>query len=305
MGALLVPQKPASTSPVEAVHSRADRVQELWAGGRIDAPTYFGMLFFHGIESAVKKGSALPAARAAYDELKSTLRSRTCNRGHAYGFGDQAHHVQPHLDEAAWEARGLGVDTRCLAGFADLVEASARSAALKAGLDCIASLPGAFLRFVRLDLSVRVASSVPGEPMGARESLGGEPDSAHFFSFAELALWCLDREPEDPFWMALARAAVAAQPSFLGVHFMAARRAPRTAFDYGPQDVLRNPWELRRRLAGLPPVEDLGSTDAQTLGVLAGRNARAGLIGEPLLSRRQRKEAQALSVASSMSTTST
>lgn len=279
MGSVLVPKRPATILSADAIHVRRERIEELWEAGEIEALTYFGMLFFHGIESGGKARTALPAARHAYDDLKSTLSARTMTRGHAYEFGLGTGVTQPTFDEGAWVERELGVDARGLGGFAALVRSSAQDAASKAGVDLLGSLAPSFLGFVRLDLSVRVAPDGSGLPTGALESLGGEPDSAHYFSFAELAFWALDRDPEREFWLTLARATVAAQPTFLCNYFMAARRAPRTSQDYGPQDVLLDPMELAKRLRLAPPVEDLASAGTDELQLLAGRNAHAGLIG--------------------------
>lgn len=259
----------AAPAATHALSRRFDRIEELRAQGRIGASTYFGMRFFHGIESAVKKRSTEPGPRAIFDAVTATLRARTMTRGHAARLADGDRSQMILFDERAWEHRGLGLDPRPMAGFADLVDGSAQRAGELAGVEPTSELPAAFQAFVRLDLAVRAED---GEP------LGGEPDSANFFSFAEQAFWRLDAGEPSAFWLALARAAVAAQPTYLAVHFLKARRAPRRQIDYGPDDVLRSPRELTRRLSRVPVADRLEDASVFELAYLAGENARVGFL---------------------------
>ena len=146
-----------------------------------------------------------------------------------------------------------------------------RDAGAATGLNPEAALGDALLDFVRMK------TAVAGAPPEAAE-LGGYPDSAHFFSFAELALRRLSEVPEDPFWLALGRGAVAAQPVYLAIQFLAGRRAPRSVLDYGPWDLLGHPDETVRRLAAAPLPEDLRSAGPAELARLAARNAYRGFI---------------------------
>ncbi|WP_145199112.1 hypothetical protein [Planctomycetes bacterium Poly30] len=256
------------------------------ARNTLDDRTYFGMRFFHGIESAVKGGTSDPQARAVFDEVTSTLRSRTLTRGWAArrlaGDADLGRGVATHhFDERAWEERGLGLDPRLMMGFADLVERAANAAGELAGVDPLTELFGAFQGFVRMDLAVRAAPEESATGDGEREgvSLGGEPDSANFFSFAEQAFWKFERDSRSPFWLELSRAAVAAQPMYLAVNFLKARRSPRRQIDYGPDDVLHSPRERRRRLERAPAPQRLEGASILDLARHAGENAWRGFLG--------------------------
>ncbi|MEM8711342.1 MAG: hypothetical protein AAGG01_10345 [Planctomycetota bacterium] len=268
---------------------RRSRMDELWRRGEVDASRYFAMRFFHGIESTVKERCSSPGPRAGYDFVKDSLHARTLARGHAHAAfldGGQASSSPalsaPALSAPDWERLGLEIPAEALNGFARIIEGAAEAASAAAGVVALEELDSAFLRFVRLESSVRVAVDAAESertPLAVGASLGGEPDSAHFFSFAELALAQLVEQPDSRFWSAAARGAVSAQPVYLALHFQARRRAPRTSVDYGPGDILNNPRELQRRLHAAPKVEDLASADVEELARLVGRNAHCGLIG--------------------------
>ena len=255
---------------------RLERIDELRRSDTIDAQTVFGMLFFHGIESGVKVGCLQPGARAAYDAVKETLRARTLTRGHAYAHSLLPGSDFPVLDECAWSDRGLSVSPASKAGFVALLEASARRAGEAAGLAPEVGVPQTLLDFVRMKVAV-TRGAEPGSKKLVQ--LGGYPDSAHFFSFAELSLRQLGDDPGSAFWLDLARGAVAAQPVYLAVQFLKGRRAPRTIGDYGAADLLGHPAELQRRLARAPQPEDLRSAGIDELARLAGRNAHRGFLG--------------------------
>lgn len=253
------------------LRARLARINELRQAGAVDAQVAFGMLFFHGIESGVKSACSRPGARRAYDAVKDTLRLRTLTRGHAHAHSLLPGSTLPLLDERFWSGRGLLLEESSVAGFVALLEASARSAGEATELDPERALQRALLDFVQMKTSVRSAGVDPIE-------LGGFPDSAHFFSFAELSLCQLAKDPLSPFWLELGRGAVAAQPTYLAVQFLRGRRAPRSVSDYGPWDLLGHPEEVERRLARAPKVEDLCGADAEALARLVGRNAFQGFL---------------------------
>ena len=255
---------------------RLQRIDELRRSGAIDAQTVFGMLFFHGIESGVKVGCLQHGARAAYDAVKETLRTRTLTRGHAYAHSLLPGNNFPVLDECAWCDRELSINPDSKAGFAALLETSAQAAGEATGLAPETGAPRALLDFVRMKVAVTRGAESVGEGL---VQLGGYPDSAHFFSFAELSLCQLGDDPRSAFWLALARGAVSAQPIYLAVQYLKGRRAPRTIGDYGAADLLGHPAELQRRLARAPQPEDLRSAGVDELGRLAGRNAHRGFLG--------------------------
>lgn len=271
----------ATASPVErwidpALQERLDRIQELRRLGAADAQTAFGMLFFHGIESGVKTGCQRPGGRAAYDAVKDTMRTRSLTRGHAHAHSLLPGNEFPVLDESAWAGRGLALDPMSVAGFVGLLEASAKSAGAATGLLPERALQRALLDFVRMGTSVSGPPEVEGQ---APVELGGYPDSAHFFSFAELSLCRLESDPTSRFWLELCRGAVAAQPLYLALQYLKGRRAPRGVTDYGPNDLLDNPSELERRLALAPSPEDLDGATPTELAQLAARNVYHGFLG--------------------------
>lgn len=276
----------ATMETMSELEQRRVRMEELWDQGEVSASRYFAMRFFHGIESTVKARCSAPGPRAGYDFVKDSLHARTLARGHACAAflegGGALTSLTSGLDPVDWERLGLEIPAEALAGFASILEEAAEGAAADAGVDTVQELKRAFLHFVRLEASVRVAPGADQrerDPLAVGKSLGGEPDSGHFFSFAELALTQVAARPASEFWIAAARGAVAAQPVYLALHFLAQRRAPRKAVDYGPGDILDRPRELLRRLELAPAVEDLSVANAQELAALAGRNAHRGLIG--------------------------
>lgn len=261
-----------------SLQERHRRIAELWRSRKLDVRTYFGMLLFVGIESGVKIGAARAGGRTAYAAIRDALEGRTRVRGLA-AVRDGG--PRPTLDERDWAAIGLGVDRESMEGSAALLEQAALAACAASGVDPVEAIAGALLAFARLDLSVRSAPAAD-RPKDHGTPLGGEPDSAHFFSFAELGFWCLEHGRDRGFWLGLTRGAVAAQPVYLAVHYRAARRVPRGSRDYGPGDVLRSPEELRRRLAAAPEVEDLSQASETELVRRVGRNARRGLLRFPV-----------------------
>lgn len=266
-------------APVQIAQAAADpsllerltRIGELRQEGVIDAQTAFGMLFFRAVESGVKTSCRTPTARAAYDAVKDAFRLRTLARGYQYAQERAEVRGSAKLDERAWGKRGLALDPRAIAGFVQLLEGSARAAGEATDLDPVQAFPQAFLDFVQMKLAVTCASG--------RRDLGGYPDSAHFFSFAELSLCRLEQDPTDLFWLELARGAVAAQPIYLAAHYLAGRRAPRSVLDFGPADLLGRPEEVARRVAAGPDAEDLSSANGRDLAGLVGRNAHRGFLG--------------------------
>ena len=270
-----------NTPPLErwvdpGLQKRLDRIQELHRLGAVGAQTVFGMLFFHGIESGVKTGCLRPGGRAAYDAVKDTLRQRTMTRGHAHAFSLEPGNSLPVLDESAWSDRGLFLQPASKAGFTRLIEASANAAGEAAGLAAPMSVQRAMLDFVRMGTSVTAPADKEGQPP---VELGGYPDSAHFFSFAELSLSVLEDDPTSTFWLELARGAVAAQPIYLAIQFLSGRRVPRAVTDYGPNDLLGHPRELERRLGLAPEPEDLSGACPRELARLVGRNVHRGFLG--------------------------
>ncbi len=270
----------ATATPVEhwadpELQERLDRIEELRRLGAVDAQTAFGMLFFHGIESGVKVGCQRPGGRAAYDAVKDTLRTRTLTRGHAHAHSLLPGNEFPVLDESAWAGRGLALNPMSVAGFVGLLESSAKSAGEVTGLVPEKALQRALLDFVRMKTSVTGPPEVAGQ---APVELGGYPDSAHFFSFAELSLCKLENDPTSRFWLELCRGAVAAQPLYLAIQYLKGRRAPRGVSDYGPNDLLDNPRELERRLELAPRPEDLNGRGPTELAQLAARNVYRGFL---------------------------
>ena len=267
---------PAQPRVDPELRARLARIDELRNAGAIDTQTAFGMLFFHGIETGVKCACSRPGARAAYNAVKDTLRLRTLTRGHAHAHSIVPGNATPVLDEQAWSDRGLTLDPASVTGFVGLLEASAQTASEATGLEAVPALQRALLDFVQMRTSVTGGPTANGS---AREQLGGFPDSAHFFSFAELSFCKLATDPISPFWLELGRGAVAAQPIYLALQFLAGRRAPRSITDYGPWDLLGHPDEVERRLALAPEPEDLSGASGADLARLAGRNAHRGFLG--------------------------